>query len=591
MIHQRFCSLLIPAFVMGAATASHAQTIPDTATPGAIVSPLPDLLIQPDNTLDITIPAKQDRPLNLESGPVIQVEKITLYELGKGYEKGLKIVSDAHVEKLIEGSLTERSGGFTLGQLQALADEITNYYRQRGWILSTVYLPEQEVDGGAVVFHLLPGTLSGTSVQGESSYSDEQLMKPFDDSLDSILDKDEIERGLLTVLSYPGIAVSGVLEPGEEVGTTRLNLAVNSEDRFTGLVYLDNKGSSYSGEERLGVGLLFNNPLGLTDLLRLDGMVQNKPEVEGENSVNRAFFGGLTYSLRPFDPDYEFSVTLAENQYDIGRELATFGFEGKTRRTSLGVKKQLQRSRTFNDSVSFALDLNDAQVTRDGDLESQDKLTTVELKYNADFTDGVMGGGYSALAVSYTRGLEDTLGSFSNGDERISRLSADGRAPVDFSKFNLSVSRYQRFIANTSLRGRFNLQYSDDPLVSLEQFSIGGADSVRAYPGAEFMADKGFFASVEWIVPAPFFSDTPAFKGRTWGDVLQLSAFYDYGRGVKNDALANEDKDQKLDGYGLGLRFAPLESVELNFTVARALAGEPSNKREPQIFVDLIYQF
>lgn len=295
--------------------------------------------------------------------------------------------------------------------------------------------------------------------------------------------------------------------------------------------------------------------------------------------------------MRPFDPDYEFSVAYAENQYDIGRELASFGFEGKTRRTSLGVKKQLQRSRTFNDSVSLALDLNDAQVTREGELESRDKLTTAELKYNADFTDGLMGGGFSAFEVSYTRGLENTLGSFRNGDERISRLSADGRAPVDFSKFNLSVSRYQRFIADTSLRGRFSLQYSNDPLVSLEQFAIGGADSVRAYPGAEFMADKGYFASVEWIVPAPFFSDTPAFGGRTWGDVLQLSVFYDYGRGVKNDVLSNETEDQTLDGYGLGVRFAPLKNVELNFSVAKALAEEPSNEREPQIFVDMIVQF
>jgi len=590
-MQQRFCFLLIPTLVMGAATSSLAQTIPDTATPGAIENPQPELLVQPDNDLQITIPAKKDWPLDLDSGPVIQVGKISLYELTGGAEQAQKIVTNAEVNALIAQSLTEQGNSFTLGKLQALADQITNYYRQQGWILSTVYLPQQEVDQGVVTLHLLPGKLSGVSVLGESSYSDEQLIKPFSGVLGSVLAKGQVERGLLTVLDYPGISVSGVLEPGDEVGTTQLNLTVNSEERFAGLVYLDNKGSSYSGEERLGVGLVVNNPLGLADRLRLDGMVQNKPNTQAGDSVDHAFFGGVSYTMRPFNPDYELSAAYSENQYDIGRELASFGFEGKSRRISLGVKKQLNRSRTFNDSVSVGLDLNKAQVTRSGDLESQDKLTTLQVKYNADVTDSVMGGGLSTLEASYKKGLEDTLGSFSNDDERISRLAVNGRAPLDFSKINLNISRYQRFIADTSLRARFSLQYTDDPLVSLEQFSIGGANSVRAYPGAEFMADKGHFASLEWIVPAPFFSDKEAFQGRNWGDVLQLSAFYDYGRGSKNDALANENSKQTLKGYGLGVNFTPLKNLELKMSVAKALSEQPSNNREPQVFVDLIYQF
>lgn len=591
MINRRLCSLSASVFLMGASMVVNAQTLPDAATAGALNDERPDLLVQPDNELLLTIPAKKDRPLDLDSGPVIRVASITLYELDSADSDALNIVADASAQRIIEKGLAEHPDGFTLGQLQSLTDDVTNYYRQQGWILATVYLPAQEVESGEVVFHLLPGTLSRVTVLGESSYTAEQLMRAFEDAVDSILEKDDIETALLTVLDYPGVAVSGVLEPGEEVGTTQLNLTVNSEDRFAGIVYLDNKGSFYSGEERLGVGLIFNNPFGLIDQLRLDAMVQNKPNAGEGGSVDNALFGGITYTARPFDPDYEIRLQYAENQYDIGRELAAFGFEGKTKRASFGVTRQLQRSRTFNDSFWVGLDLNDAETTRDGDLESRDQMTSVELRYNADYTDGLMGGGFSAFEVAYRQGLEDTLGSLSNGDERISRLSAGGRAPVDFSKVNLGASRYQRFLAGTSLRGRLDIQYSDEPLVSMEQFSIGGADSVRAYPGAEYMADKGVLASVEWIMPAPFFADKAAFGNRTWGDVLQFSAFYDYGKGYKNDALANEVSEQELYGYGIGIRFAPVENFELNLSVAEALAEKPSNGRDPQIFVDLITQF
>tara|TARA_Y100000782_G_scaffold28460_1_gene31844 strand:- start:3508 stop:5277 length:1770 start_codon:yes stop_codon:yes gene_type:complete len=573
----------------GTSFAVQAQNLPDAVTPRILNESLPDPIINSNKDVQLSIPAKKDRPIDLESGPIISVSAIQLFSLHGNEIK--KQVTDAGVVSLLVKDLENQTEGYTLGKLQALADKVTNYYRQQGWILASVFVPAQEVESGVIELHLLPGVLDTVVATGESSYSQEQLSRPFNDALNTTLDKDQTEASLLTVLDYPGLSVSGVLEPGEEVGVTHLNLSVNSEDRFAGIIYMDNKGSLYSGEERLGAGLIFNNPLGQIDQLRIDGMIQNKPSAEDGASVDNALFGGVAYTIRPFDPGYEFGFEYSQNQYDIGRDLAAFGFEGRTKRTSINLKKQLRRSRTFNDYIKIGLDLNDAETIRAGESESRDKLTTLGLVYGADYTDGIIGGGFSALAFSLRHGLEDTFGSLSNGDSQISRLGRDGLAPMDYSKVELNLSRYQRFVAGTSLKFRLDMQYSEDVLVSLEQFSIGGADSVRAYPGSEYMADKGFFASAEWITPVPFIKDDVAFKGRTWGQVLQLSAFFDYAKGYKNSALASEIEKQKLSGAGIGVRFAPFENVELNMSVAKAIGDAPSNGREPQVFLDLIYQF
>jgi len=583
--------ILAAAISLVCAQTAYAASLPGAATPGGVQPSLPDYQDNLSDEPELTIPARSERPIDLEAGPVIAVQEIKLFEIfDAGASK--QLVVDPAIKDLITSDRKAYPNGYTLGALQKLADRLSNHYRERGRILATVFVPAQDVENGVVELHILPGRLSEVVAVGDSGYSDEQLARPFEKLGDQVLDKESIESSLLTVLDYPGLSVSGVLEPGEGVGTTRLNLSVNSEDRFAGIVYADNKGSRYSGEERLGVGLIFNNPFGQIDQLRLDLMAQNKPEEEDGSSVDNALFGGVSYTFRPFDPSYELGFEYSYNEYDIGRELSSFGYEGRSERLGFHLKKQLRRSRTFNDHLKLKLNLNEAETTRDGDVDGLDELTTLELSYGMDFSDDLLGGGFSSLEATFTQGFDGVLGSMDNGDSRISRKIDGGVAPVDFNKLEISATRYQRFVADTTLRFRFDAQFSDDPLVSLEQFSLGGPDSVRAYPGAEFMADKGFFASAELISPFPVIGDKDAFGGKTWGEVVQLSLFLDYAKGYKNDALSSDIDKAELTGTGIGLRIAPYDGLEGNITFATQVGGDDaSNKRDPQIFVDLIYQF
>jgi hemolysin activation/secretion protein len=92
------------------------------------------------------------------------------------------------------------------------------------------------------------------------------------------------------------------------------------------------------------------------------------------------------------------------------------------------------------------------------------------------------------------------------------------------------------------LLGRIDTQLTPDALLPLEQFSLGGIDSVRGYPQNQLLTDNGIFASLEVRIPLT-----------TDPSVLQLTPFMDAGTGW-NNLLPNPDPST-LVGIGMGLRW------------------------------------
>lgn len=565
----------------------------DAATPGAVQPATLKSPQRPAPEPELIIPAKPGRPFEADAGPQISLERIELYQLGTESQGGKTRVDDAEVLAQIQKFMAQQQGQYSIGRLQQLADELTRIYRGRGLILATVFLPAQDVLDQRVELNMLPGKLATLIPEGMQSYNAEQLGRPFSQVLNQPLLKEDVESSLLSLLSYPGLQVTGMLKPGEQLGTASLVLDVAKEDPFEGVVYVDNFGSRYTGEERLGLGLVFNNPFGLVDQLQLDLLVQNKPNNDGRRSVKHTLYGGIGYSFRPIDPSYTVGVQASHNQYDVGRDLTFFQFDGITDQLRLHVKKQLVRSRTRNLFVETALASKRAVSERAGQKQSRDALTNLELALGVDLLDPFLLGGYTEGQVRWVHGVEDFLGSMGKDDPDASRTSANNdKADGGFDKLEYSLQRQQNIAAGSALVLRFKGQYSNDPLVSLEQFGLGGVASVRAYSGAEYMADKGFYAGMELRANAPGFSASEIYSGRSWGQSLQISVFADYARGYKNAALGSEIEQISLSGVGVGLRLMPSNSLSLNVTVATPLGSvSPSGGKDPQLFVDLSYSF
>jgi hemolysin activation/secretion protein len=89
---------------------------------------------------------------------------------------------------------------------------------------------------------------------------------------------------------------------------------------------------------------------------------------------------------------------------------------------------------------------------------------------------------------------------------------------------------------------RADLQLAFDPLLSMEQYAVGGAYTVRGYRENQFVSDNGLVASLEFRFPVY----------HTTKQELQTMIFYDHGQSWNYKQHMDE---HTLSSVGLGLRY------------------------------------
>ncbi len=114
-------------------------------------------------------------------------------------------------------------------------------------------------------------------------------------------------------------------------------------------------------------------------------------------------------------------------------------------------------------------------------------------------------------------------------------------------------AQWVRLLAeDTLLLLRTSLQISDSALVPIEQFGLGGIESVRGYRQDALLADNGVLASAEVRLPI--------YRAPNRGVLLQAVPFVDFGTTWDSGDSSALDLDppdsDTLASIGLGLRLA-----------------------------------
>lgn len=208
------------------------------------------------------------------------------------------------------------------------------------------------------------------------------------------------------------------------------------------------------------------------------------------------------------------------------------------------------------------------------------ELAYLPLSLGADFsrTDRT---GFTAIGLTLS-------GNAVGDDADFGAAGAHARAMHGRAVFN--VTRDQRLFGQWSLWTRAAAQAATGPLISNEQFAVGGLSSVRGYYEGDQYGDAGWFGSAELRTPllntdVPLGSDSaPA-----W---LRGVAFVDVAQRFSMQSGGPSDPFRTLAGAGVGLSASVNDHFDARITLAVPLTDSANTQaRDARLYFQVGGQF
>lgn len=469
-------------------------------------------------------------------------------------------VTELEVQKLVWLVREQRSRrGVTLGQIETVADRITQFYRERGFILAKAYIPQQEVRDGIVTLTLLLGTLGEVEVLDSGLYREETLAAVFDNMLGEPVTNAVVEENLYLINDFPGVATTGFFQPGSQVGDTKLNINVESENTYDANIRLDNHGSEQTGENRLYAELFWQNPLSNADQLQVAALYAFNPD-------NTTYYQ-LRYSTRLFSPRFNIGFGESNNEFVLGpgnsETINNLGIFGETIQSDITATYSFKRSRATSYSTDLIYDNIESQ-TRLGavggadDTSLDDIVSNLTLKFRFDVLD-------EEDKILHQGDIGLTSGQFDKGAD------PGQDENYDILEFNYSLLTFWKipyFESNSRIIYRYSMQYASSGLSSINQFALAGPSRVRGYETNQYSADNAVYTAVDWVFDSPQIFDV-SIGDSNLRKMLKPFLFLDLAWGEVVALVDDADNETgQLIGAGFGFQFAPNNQIYANLQIA-----------------------
>lgn len=511
-----------------------------------------------------------------DTAATLQVRGFRVTEVGEHPDQGItpqhmQALADAHFAELARGADTVR---LDFAQLQAAADVITQAYRSAGFLVSVAYLPPQQLGPAQIVeIRVLEGRIGKVIVQGNQRYRSHTVGDAAEQLQGQPLRKADIDSALLYARDLPGVSVSSVLQPGEHEGETDVVLVARETGRpYEFNLSVDNFGTEVTGRGRAQAGLTWNSPLGLGDVFAASAMWQFDP------SASRN--GALSYSV-PIRGVPGLSVLAGANQSDLEANsgpLASFDLKGPASQRYAGADWKFVNTERLQLTTSARYLHENSRFEGLGFLLAKQKYDVAELglalRHNDPRWHGV-----NLAQLSVRQSLDDESADFD-----IINPYRDSH----FTVARLGLLRMQYLTRTQRLLFKLNGQYTDSSLPTMEQFQLGGNDSVRGYTQGEALGDRGYYGALEYYVDAPGFADKASpFQGLSWREVLSFDVFVDHGR-VFDASRHQSPLTLASAGAGLTFRLQRFHNLELRLAGAvPTSSAEPADGRDVRAYARL----
>ncbi|MEI6652849.1 MAG: ShlB/FhaC/HecB family hemolysin secretion/activation protein [Chlorobiaceae bacterium] len=435
--------------------------------------------------------------------------------------------------------------------LQSIVDKVTAFLKKKGWFLAKAYLPKQDVTSGIIEIAVHQGKSDGSlSIKKDKSV---RMRTKILQSVGELaiqrgqpLNEQQLERSVLLMNDLPGINAQASLAPGTIPNSSGVEISVTEGPLFSGSVWADNQGNYYTGAWRGNTMFSINDPLRYGDQMTLllteaSGLTQ----------------GRVGYSFPLHRNGFRGNLAYTGMRYELGGELSGENYKGRSNTIDAGFSYSMFRSRTSNLTTSISCGYKTLVDTK-SDIALRDKqLRSATFSLSGDRNDHFYGGGYTSVNMGLTTGsLRESVQNTQNS----------------YTRLNLGATRVQRLAQRVNLDVSLSAQRAMNNLDSSEKFSLGGPNSVRAYPVGEGAGDEGQLISTNLRYSMPVAASLGSF---------QTSCFFDAGRvtlqkneGVSSGTATNLN-NYWIQGAGLGFNYSYLAKFALRGSWAHVIGDNP----------------
>ncbi len=437
--------------------------------------------------------------------------------------------------------------------LEQARQDLTLLYINKGYVNSGAVLPDQDGKNGIITFQLVEGRLTDIHLKGNFWFRSWWLRNEMRRGAGRPLNFNKLREGLQLLRQNSTISqINAELRPGGVPGESILDVDIRDTQPFRFAIEFDNKRPPSVGAEIVQARFTDLNLTGHNDLLEI---IYGIAHSNSANSFEDFDFSGLDN----ISGNYVFPVTpwattlqLSASKSDTSVLQAPF--------TSLNINSTLEEyGATIRQPLYHTLN-NEFAVSFTAEKR---RAKTFLLGLPFSLSPGAVNGVTSDFALRFgqefvNRSQVHVLALRSSFNVGIDALGAtnSGMEPDAEFFYWLGQSQYIRRLWNTDnlLVLRLNAQFSTDPLFNIEQFVLGGSDTVRGYIENDILRDNGIFGSVEFRVPIWY--------GKEHRPLLMVAPFFDIGSGW--NVKSNEAPDTQLEtmpSVGLGLILNPNKRV------------------------------
>jgi len=477
----------------------------------------------------------------------IKVDKVTL-------------LSKEEVNKIIT---PYENKNLSLKDMQAVAKEITNLYRKRGYITSGAYIPIQDFKDGVLRIKIIEGVTGKIKIEGLRYFKAFIIRRKITLKKGRPFNVNMLRRDLFRISKHPDRKASAVITPGEKIGITNITVRIKDRPPYHVLLMFDNYGNPHTLYNRYKTYFIFNNITGHDD--KLSSKVQ-KGEARTQNINDVDYVLPITSTLK-----FEGYYLRKMEDYAAGEQDSDMW--KKAHKFILTLTQTLIEEENKELSVYTGFTSKNSYMWQYGKDLCRDRLREIMLGFAFSMDDRF---GKTVVTDDILFGIPNYMGSLGNKDDRAFFLGGGGK----YVTSRITIARRNKMFLGMQFLFKSKVQFSSHVLEGVDQFAIGGIGGVvdnRGYTRATVLGDTGTSITVGIAFPPYFVSKrirVPFSKANLY-NALKLFIFYDWGRAVLKSPYAGREKSRGLKSIGCGFRMNLPEGFSLRVDLGWPLSIMP----------------